>query len=247
MYFSKQYLFLLASLFLTDCQIACGEEGTVSERHPDTVVAAVNGEPVFADEYRLVMERQVATVYSYFNQQSGKEDCIGYWSESTGPDGPLAKLRELVGEELIRIKVCSSLGKKKGLLADSSFTEFRAAFERENSRRKVAKSAGEVVYGPLQYRMATWYYIRIGDLVFKLKQSLAREREPGIAEEEIREFYERNKESYADRSLDEVKEGIVQFLSLKAAEKELDALCAAARLDVKEELLRAITPRTDPE
>ena len=47
----------------------------------DPVVATVNDQLVTAAEYRLVMERKVALVYSYFKEHQNLDDHLGYWSE----------------------------------------------------------------------------------------------------------------------------------------------------------------------
>ena len=234
-----------AAVCLSAWTMANGQESKVQPAPADSVVATINSQTVSADEYRLVMERKVAGVYSFFKQQHDVDDHPGYWNESSGPDGPLAKLREMVREELVRIKACQGLAKEKGLVQETSFASFQAGFERENARRSAAKSAGQVIYGPVKYRMASYYYILFGDLVYKLKQSLAKAHEPEITEGEIGKFYEENKAAYGGKPLEDMKKGIVTFLSTKAAEKELEALCASAKVEINEPRLRALVPRFD--
>ena len=50
-----------------------------------------------------------------------------------------------------------------------------------------------------------------------------------------------------NKSLADSRQGILTFLSTKEAEKELDALCASAKVEVNETMLRGIVPRVDPE
>ncbi len=212
----------------------------------DPVVATINGEPVSAGEYRLVMERKVSLVYSYFKEHQNLDDHLGYWSENTGPDSPLAKLRQMTREELVRIKVYQGQAKAKGLIQDATFATFHSDFERENARRALALAARQVVYGPPQYRETSYYYIRFGDLVFKLKQAMAKEIQPQITDAEVAAFYKENKATLGDKSLADSRPGILTFLSTKAAGKQLDALCASAKVDFNEVLIRPIVPRIDP-
>jgi len=213
----------------------------------DPVVATINGEPVSAAEYRLVMERKVSLVYSYFKEHQNLDDHPGYWSESSGANGPLAKLREMTREELVHIKVCQGLAQTKGVARETSFASFQSDFERENTRRAKAKAEKQVIYGPHQYRETSYYYIRFGDLVFKLKQAMARGAELKVTESEIKKFYEENRSLLGDKSLADARRGIVMFLSTKEAEQELDALYASARVEMNEAMLRSIVPRMDPE
>jgi len=224
---------------------ARGVEAAATPAPADPVVATINSEPVSAGEYRLIMERKTAEVFSFMKQHRDLDDHPGYWRENTGPDGPLAKLRELVRAELVRIKVYQGLAKEKGLVKETSFAGFQAEFERENARRGAAKSAGQVIYGPAQYRMGTYYYILLGDLAYKLKQALAKELESKISDSEIEKYYEANKASFGDKSLEDMRKGILTLLSTRAAEKELEALCVSAKVTMNEPLLRPLVPRLD--
>lgn len=221
--------------------------GSAAQPEPvDPVVGSINTETITAAEYRLVMARQVAAVYDYFQQTQALEDQAGYWSANLGPESPLAKLRELTREELVRIKVYQGLAKQRGLIPNSDFVEFEEDFARENARRNSAKNAGQVVYGPKQFRKATYYYIRFGDLAYKLKESLAREAESGITESEIEQFYQDNESAFAGKPLDDVlRKRIITALAEKKADRQLAAFCAVAKVEFNRELLNGIVPRTD--
>jgi len=211
----------------------------------DPIVATINEEPVSADEYRLVMERKAPLVYAYFKEHYNLDDHLGYWSETTEPENPLAKLRELTKEELVRIKVYQSQAKIRGFIKETTFADFRMEFDRENARRSAAQLTGQVIYGPPQYRLTSYYYVRLGDLVYKVKQALAQDAEPGISESEIKNFYKENKTSFEGESLVDARKAILKALSSKVAERELDALCATAKVDIKETVVRPIVPRLD--
>lgn len=212
----------------------------------DPVVAVINGEPVSASEYRLVMDRKSAEVYTYFKQTRNLDDHLGYWSEDSGPDGPLAKLRQIVRDELTRIKVCQGLAKSRGLLADTTFTAFQSKFERENARRLAAKSAGEVVYGPTQYRMPMYYYVQFGNLIHELTRTLAIELEPALGEDEIMALYREKEAEFQSLTWEESRKAIVRFLSRQKAEAQLKEMQSSAVVTFEEPLLRDLVPRLDP-
>jgi hypothetical protein len=214
----------------------------------DPVVGTINQEPVSAAEYRMIMERKTSLVYSYFKSEKGLDDHLGYWSETSGPTGPLAKLREMIRDELVRIKVVQSLAREKGLIADASFATLQNDYTRENARRRAALDAGEVVYGPKQYRsVGIYYYVRFGDLRYKLLEALAKEAAPGISDDDIKACYdERTAGPDAKLLDDELKQRIREALAGKQAEKQLEAFQAAARVELNADLLRGIIPRIDP-
>ena len=224
-----------------------GDEANITPLSADPVVAIINQEEVSAAEYKLVMERKTALVFNYFKTEHNLDDHRGYWSESTGPEGPLAKLRKMTLEELVRIKVCQSLAREKGLIRKNSFADFKAEYEKENIRRAAAKKAGAVIYGPVQYRMPSYYYICFGDLLFKLRKKVAKECEPNIAKAAVDGFFEENKPAFNGKSLEEVRDRIVEALSLKEADKVLDSLCGSAVTEVKTPGLKGIVPRADAE
>jgi len=214
----------------------------------DPVVATINDETVTAAEYRLVMERKTAGVFGYFKEHENMDDHPGYWSESTGPEGPLARLRKVVQEELVRIKVIQGLAQKKGLIGETSFARFKAGFDRENARRSAAKQAGEVIYGPTQYRVAAYYYICLGELDYKLKEALAKEAEAGVMKSDIEKYYKENQAILKETPLDdELQRRIRLVLAHQQAEKELASLRASAQVEMKDNLLSSIVPRKDPE
>ena len=127
----------------------------------DPLVMTINGEPVSSREYRLVMQRHTAAICGQFSRDKKLEDHPGYWSPDSGPDGPLAELRERVATELVKIKVRQILGRHYGLVDDLSFDAFLKQRETENARRATAVQTGQVIYGPQHYRLSAYYYLRL--------------------------------------------------------------------------------------
>jgi len=238
---SLQRGFVFLALAVVGITMACAQVTT----GPDPVVGKINSEPVSAAEYRLVMERQVPGVYACFKQKENLDDHLGYWSESSGPQGPLAKLREVVRNELIRIKVCQGLAKEKGLIQDTTYVRFQKELEQENARRNQAALSGQVIYGPRKYSGAVYYYIRLGEVIYQVNQALARSAAPRLTEAEIAAFYQENKALLGDTSLADARPRMVIALSEKAAEKELKSFMTSARVEIDETQIRGIVPRSD--
>lgn len=211
----------------------------------DPVVVTINGEPVSAGEYSLVMGRQAPRVFAFMKRKNNLDDHSGYWSPDTGPDGPFAKLRAAVLEELTRIKVQQAMAKQKGLVADISFGTFRKGFLKENERRRESIAAGTVIYGPQQHNESAYYYILFDDLAYRLQRKVCQEEAPAIPESEIRKFYEEHKTSLKDPPYESVRERIAREIAGRNFQKLLPSLCDSAKVEVKEELIRELLPRHD--
>ena len=116
----------------------------------DPVVAAINDQPVTAAEYRLVMERKVALVYSYFKEHHNIWTTISViGARAPDLDGPLAKLREMTRTELVLIKVCQGLAKAKGCWSRKRALPVSSrTLSVRMPRRAKAVTEKQVIYGP---------------------------------------------------------------------------------------------------
>lgn len=244
--FSALARLLLGATLCLGLTIARASETGTPPTAADPVVMTVNGEAVTAREYRLVMQRHTAAIYGQFARDKKLEDHAGYWSPDTDPDGPLAKLRELVSTELVKIKVRQILGRHYGLVSDASFEAFLKQHDAENARRATAVQAGQVIYGPRHYRLSAYYYLQLRDLEFRLKKSMARDFSGKITDAEIERYYTENEAAFAKKPLSEVRLGILQVLSTRKAAEHLDHLCAEAKVSADVAQLAQLTPRSDP-
>lgn len=211
----------------------------------DVTILSVNGEPVSAGEYTLVMRRQTALVYAHFKRTRDLDDHAGYWSPDSGPDGPLAKLRELTRAELVRIKIFQSEARSRGLMKNIDFASYRRALEKENTRRVAAKAAGEVVYGPPRYRPDAYYYILFRDVAYKLEHAMAKELEAAVTPAEIDAFVADHAEAFKPLPAEDVRRRATEELALRAAQKKLQDLVASAAIVTNPEALARMTPRAD--
>lgn len=209
----------------------------------EVVVLRVNGEPVVADEYLLVMERKRAEVYAFFKEHHGLEDDTRYW-ESDGPNSPLARLRELARTELVEIKVQQKMALERGLASDISFREFRAALANENAGRTAALSNNEAIYGPRRFGETAFYYVRLRGLIHRLKHSLA--ASVVIKEEDVESYYVEHSDLFSGRPRDEARADVIERLQLEKAEAVIREAIAAAKVEVFIQALRQMVPRADP-
>lgn len=238
----RSFAVIAASLSLT--ALAPAQSATPSAPE-DPVVATINGEPVSAAEYSLVMTRQAPRVHAFLKEKNNLDDHFGYWSPDTGPDGPFAKLRATVLEELTLIKVQQAMAREKGLEKDISFAAFHEGFLKENNRRKEALAAGTVIYGPKQHNESAYYYILFDNLAYGLNRRVRKENAPGIPEEEVRKFYDENKAAIKNPPYDTVRGRIAEEIAGRNFEKLLPTLYQSAKVATQEDLIRNLLPRHD--
>ncbi|MDF3056137.1 MAG: hypothetical protein K0R17_352 [Rariglobus sp.] len=213
----------------------------------DPVVMTINGEPVSAREYTLVMMRRASEVYSIFKDNQDLNDHAGYWNER--PDSPapspIRHLRDKVKAELVRIKVTQSLAREKGLINDTTFAAFQETWRTENIRRLNAIKASEVVYGPRQYGETAYYYICFGELNHRLQRALSSSPEYKVTEKELEACYAANKSRYEGLSFSNVRVKLETIIRTANYEAMIDKLCAAAKVENDDTRLRALVPRHD--
>jgi hypothetical protein len=224
--------------------IAVGAE--IAALSEDPIVLTIDGEPVSAREYSLVMRRQVAQVYDYFKQKYDLDDHSGYWRTSGLAETPLAKVREMTLEELTRIKVQQGLAKARGLIKDSAFSGFESDLKRENARRSKAIAGKEVIYGPKQYPDAVYYSIRMGEISYALQKAVCKERGHIISDQAVEAYYQENKESMGDKPLDEIRERIRDHLEKLDFASLMKEAFASAKVEVQEAEVARLVPRVDP-
>lgn len=70
---------------------------------------------------------------------------------------PLDKLVADVRERLLRSRAQQQLAQADGVLEGTGFAAYQEALEAENARRQQAADNGDIVYGPQQYGMRTFY------------------------------------------------------------------------------------------
>jgi hypothetical protein len=239
-FLSKPRLLLAAALCLGSPLMHASATATA-----EPPAMTINGEPVSAREYRLVMQRHTAAIYGQFSRDKKLEDHAGYWNPDSGPEGPLAKLRELTAAELVKIKVSQLLGRQYGLVSDISFEAFLQKRETENARRATAVQTNQVIYGPQHYRLSAYYYIQLRDLEFRLKQTMTREFAGKITDTEIQKYYAENEATLGKKPLTEIRLGIIEMLSTRKAAAQLERLRAEAAVKTDAAQLAQITPRSD--
>lgn len=136
-------------------------------------IIAVNGEAVDEREIQLILNRQKASVYDYFQKKYGARDSKKFWTTSFQGEVPQEKAKQQAMDELTKTKVQQLLSKEYGLSEDVSYSAFLITFQKENDRRRTAISKKEVIYGPTQFDEATYYDYFLSNMISDVKKLLA--------------------------------------------------------------------------
>lgn len=158
-----------------------------------SIVAIINGDPIYVKEFRERLFQQQIPVQQYFKDKYGTNAGSNFWNSSFEGENTLGKAKDLALNECVKIKVEQQLGQEKGLIKDLGYTTFLKELEKENKRRKKAVENNEVIYGPIEYQKNVYFeYIR-SNMELKLKEILE-DKEIQVTEENIIEYYEKTKD-----------------------------------------------------
>lgn len=160
----------------------------------DPVVFLVNQEPVSKKEYTLFFNKNISVILDYFREEHGVKDHPDFWNTRFEGENPLEECRELTLMELTDIKIQQMIAKEYGIVNAIHYSDFLKEYHKENARRERAIAKGEVIYGPQQYDEWSFYQYQFSNMVNKLLALLGEKSfKPG--EDEIVDYYERNKNS----------------------------------------------------
>lgn len=138
-----------------------------------SIVAKVNGYPIYNEEFQQRVNEKKAEVFNYFSKKYKVEDSRTFWSTSFEGEVPNEMVRKKAFDECIRIKVQQIWAKDQGLIKDISYRTFLKDLKTENRRRTKALKNNEIIYGPEQYGEVEYFSYRFINLVIKLKEKLS--------------------------------------------------------------------------
>lgn len=154
------------------------------------VVAYVNGVAIDVREFHLVAEEERTGVIIDLTDRWGVEADAGFWETERDGITPAAELERRTLAALTRMKIEQQLMTDNGLLEDSSFAAFHNEWMQTNRQRQEAVDRGEVIYGPVTYTEAQYYYLRQDKKVLELQAKLGSGSLAPSMEEQMRYYTE---------------------------------------------------------
>ncbi len=158
------------------------------------IVATVNGDPVYTEEFRERLLMQKVPVQKYFEKKYGIQAGNDFWEDNFEGENPSKKAKDMALNECVRIKVEQQLARDKGLLEDISYPAFLKQLEKENKRRKKAVENNEIIYGPVEYQKNVYYEYLYSNMKIALKE-LLEGKEIQFTEADLMSYYEEIKDS----------------------------------------------------
>lgn len=138
----------------------------------DNVVGIIDKVPITVKEFNMLMQRNVANVYSDYHNKYDATYEKEFWTTSFDGNIPIETLKEMTFEQLKSIKIQQSLFKKYGVVSDISYDGFLAQLEEENKERDKKIKEGQPVYGPVSYGESDYYEYLFYNNVIALKETL---------------------------------------------------------------------------
>ncbi|MCX6267338.1 MAG: hypothetical protein NTW16_08290 [Bacteroidetes bacterium] len=157
-------------------------------------VATVNGEGITVREFMLNSRPLRTRVINDFQLKYGAIYGSDFWSRKYDGESPSDVLKKKTLYLLIKIKIQQICAKNSGIVNDISYQGFLQAFTSENKRRVLARQAGAVIYGPVQYTEEVYYNYLFSNMITRLKEYLA-SSVFRITGETLMKIYENEKDS----------------------------------------------------
>lgn len=145
---------------------------------PAGPILTVNGDPVDSREFLLQMDTNEAQVFQYFHDHYGVQDSAGFWTVPHGGVTPLAMIKELTTQQLVRLTVQLEMARARGLVRNITYGGLTAGLQQENERLATAVAQHQPVYGLTSFTEATYFNYVTGNLETDLTQNVEEAVQP---------------------------------------------------------------------
>lgn len=158
-------------------------------------VVYVNGSPITFAELKMASEGFQSEVVTYFFNTHGVEQSESFWNEEHGGETPNERFFKLSLDEAVRIKTEQLIMVDYGVTDDISYETYYNSFIAENKRRLTAIENNEIIYGPKQYTLKTYFDYVHNNRLIELKAFINKE----VTGEDITDYSAENFEKkYAE-------------------------------------------------
>lgn len=145
-------------------------------RSTGDVVMEVNGNPVYLEEFQMLLKE---------NENQYLDESMVH-SESSDKDEVIQKNIEYC----IKIKILQEEAQKYGIIRRFEWFDIEKALKNENQDRVNKMKKGEPVYGVQAFSMEQYYSYFMANMVNELKRKLLGAEDFSLNEEEILSYYE---------------------------------------------------------
>lgn len=184
-----------------------------------SVVATINGEPVYAKEFNLKLKKTSnellgSTSPEELNQNASEKQSTKSLRVEEVTD---SHIRNEALENVKKLKIQQILAKDKGIIKSTDYKHFLELLKKENDIRKDAIKSNKVVFGPDKYGESEYFAYYFEDIIKQLREDF--KKNYNISQTEILEYYNSTKESF--KLPDDVK---IQKISVTFSQSEQKSL-----------------------
>ena len=162
----------------------------VTEVSDSSTIATVNGKNITAEEFSLFINQNRAMTYNYFDNKYGIDRYSrDFWNSQFGLESPTEYIREIALQECILVKLQQLVAQERGIISEIDYSSFKDDLAQENTRRKLVKQNGGILYGPVVYNTQMYYNHVFSQMLINLKRDMAQD-EFKISDMELSQEYE---------------------------------------------------------
>ena len=162
----------------------------------ERVVLKIDDNSVSEAEFEMAMSENRTDVILYFGETYGETQFdTGFWNKTYGQNNekPINVLKQKAIDEITNNYAVLLSAKEAGIISSVSYQDILEMYVQENETRKESVDNGEVIYGVTTFEFRDYYDWLLSNCKMQLRNQLS-ER---ITEQEIRDYYEQEKESIA--------------------------------------------------
>jgi len=174
-------LFFSLSFFNNLATAAAGDE-------PGNIVARINGDPVYEEEYEFIKQGLRTDCITYFVNKYGTFDGEDFWEHSFKGEIPRLWLKEKTLEKCKARKVLLSVMNQYGILKGFNYAVFKVRWKQENSAREREVKNGGLVYGTIDFDQQSYYSYLISKSILHTEREIVRKSD--LSERQWRDYYE---------------------------------------------------------
>lgn len=163
----------------------------------------VDGEPVYEEEVKFVIDKERLTVRNHIMTDNGVESGDFSWDAEYGGKKALDYLKETVLEDCKENKVIQIVARETGVADKIDYPSLKAMNEEDTKVRQERTDSGQVIYGNTSYKAADYYDYVLSNLEQQSYYRLVEDGTLDITDEEVQQIYEENKEALEGAGLDE--------------------------------------------
>lgn len=162
-------LLLIFSLTFLNKQVNAANGHT-----PGNIVARINGEPVYEEEYEFIKQGLRTDCITYFVNKYGTYVGTDFWEHSFKGEIPRLWLKEKILEKCKDQKALLTVMNQYGILKGFNYEVFIAKWKHENITRESEVKKGGLVYGTIDFDRQTYYSYLISKSVLDTEREIIR-------------------------------------------------------------------------